>query len=292
MNHPLYNQSASNRPLGRGLSALIPPKGEKGEDVRRPVSAVSYLPRTQAGVSNQILHIAPSQIKTNPFQPRKMFGDRGLASLKDSIRAYGILQPLIVTQTMGGNYELVAGERRLRAARELNLTTVPVIARTARDLEKLELSLIENIQRGDLNPIERANAYYRLLDNFGLTQEEAAKRLGVARSSLNNSLRLLNLPAEIQAEIASGKVSEGQAKIMLGVQDEKQQKKLFEKVRQGDLTVGEVEKEARRINIKSHTRIIKKDPQFQDWEQTLQRQLGTRVSIRRRGQTGGVVEIE
>ena len=233
MNHPLYNQSASNRPLGRGLSALIPPKGEKGEDVRRPVSAVSYLPRTQAGVSNQILHIAPSQIKTNPFQPRKMFGDRGLASLKDSIRAYGILQPLIVTQTMGGNYELVAGERRLRAARELNLTTVPVIARTARDLEKLELSLIENIQREDLNPIERANAYYRLLDNFGLTQEEAAKRLGVARSSLNNSLRLLNLPAEIQAEIASGKVSEGQAKIMLGVQDEKQQKNYLKKSGKG-----------------------------------------------------------
>lgn len=292
MNHPLYNQPMNNRTLGRGLGSLIPSKEQRTTNIKKPVSQASYLPKTKAGVSNQILHVSPKQIKANPYQPRKNFEDKGLESLRNSIREHGILQPLVVTQTMGGQYELVAGERRLRAAQALSLKTVPVIVRTARDLEKLELSLVENIQRKDLNPIEKAEAYKQLMDNFSLTQEEASKRLGIARSTLNNNLRLLNLSSEIQVEIASGKISEGQAKVMLSVPDQKQQKKIFDKARTGELTVKDVEKEVRRVRVKSHTREIKKDPQVQAWERDMQQVLGTRVYIRRRGQEGGIVEIE
>ncbi|HRY63562.1 MAG TPA: ParB/RepB/Spo0J family partition protein, partial [Patescibacteria group bacterium] len=191
----------SSRPLGRGLSSLIPKKNvPSGSDNHQhsPINPASYFPKSVSGVSNQILQVPPSLIQINPYQPRQEFEPLALESLKNSIREHGIIQPLVVTQTMGGKYELVAGERRLRASRELNLKTVPVIVRTAKDLEKLELSLIENIQREDLNPIEKAEAYKQLIDNFSLTQEEAAKRLGIARSTLNNNLRLLNLPVDIQ----------------------------------------------------------------------------------------------
>ncbi|MFH1891008.1 MAG: ParB/RepB/Spo0J family partition protein [Candidatus Kuenenbacteria bacterium] len=290
MNHSLYNHS-DHKIMGRGLSSLIPNKEQKTSQVRGPVSSASYFPKSNAKVSNQILHVSPSQIQVNPYQPRKNFRERELEGLKDSIRQHGILQPLIATQTMGGKYELVAGERRLRAALDLSLKSVPVIVRTARDLEKLELSLIENLQREDLNSIEKAEGYKRLLDNFNLTQEEVAKRLGIARSSLNNTLRLLNLPDEVQFEIASGKVSEGQAKLLLGVslQD---QKKMLNKITMSHLTVKDVEREIRQIKIKPHIRTIKKDSQIKDWENKMQQVLGTRVFIRKRGQRGGLIEIE
>ncbi len=290
MNHPLYNQQNS-KTLGRGLSSLIPNKEQKAGQARGPVSSASYFPKSKTRVSNQILHVSPRQIQANPYQPRKTFRERELENLKNSIKEHGILQPLVVTQTMGGKYELVAGERRLRASLDLSLKSVPVIVRTARDLEKLELSLIENLQREDLNPIEKAGGYKRLLDNFNLTQEEAAKRLSVARSTLNNTLRLLNLPSEVQMEIASGKISEGQAKLLLGISPE-EQKNVLNKMKTSDLTVKDVEREVKQIKIKPHTRIIKKDPQILDWENRMQGILGTKVFIRKRGQQGGVVEIE
>jgi len=281
-----------NNSLGRGLSSLIPKKDSATNNVRQPVSAVSYLPKTNTGVANQILYIAPAQIQINPYQPRQKFNEVALESLKNSIKEHGVLQPLIVTQTMGGKYELIAGERRLRAARELNLTKVPIIVRTAKDLEKLELSLIENIQREDLNAIEKAVAYKRLIDNFHLTQEQAAQRLGIARSTLNNALRLLQLPDEIQYNLVSGKLSESQAKLILSLNNEQDQQKIFKRTQQNNLTVKDVERDVRRIKVKTHTRQIKKDPQTTNWESQLQQALGTRVKIRKRGQQGGVVEIE
>ena len=281
----------SQKPLGRGLSSLIPRKDDS-QDIRRPVSPAAYFPKIKSGVSNQILHIPPAQIGLNPYQPRQKFTDGSLEELKNSIKQHGILQPLIVTQTMGGKYELVAGERRLRAARELNLRTVPVITRTAKDLEKLELSLIENIQRQDLNPIERAESFKRLIDNFHLTQEEAAKRLGIARSTLNNTIRLLQLPVDIQQAVASGKISESQAKLILSLPDAEQQQKIFNKTKNVQLTVKDIEREVRRVKVKAHVRNLKKEPQFENWEQKLQQILGTRVSIRRRGKQAGVIEIE
>jgi len=290
LNQNLHN----NKPLGRGLNSLIPKKNSftLSDKVKRPVSSAAYFPKNNAGQANQIIHVSPNQIIINPYQPRQKFGEHALESLKKSIQQHGILQPLVVTQTMGGKYELVAGERRLRAAKELNLKKVPVIVRTVKDLEKLELSLIENIQREDLNPIEKANAYKQLIDNFHLTQEETAKRLGIARSTLNNTLRLLQLPPEIQKDIASGKISEGQAKLILSLNNPQQQQKIIQRAKQANYTVKDVEREVKRIKVKSHIRQIKKDPQINAWERELQQSLGTKVSIRKRGQQGGVIEIE
>jgi ParB family chromosome partitioning protein len=291
----LPNNDNSSRPLGRGLSSLIPKKSNplsSSPDHHQSVNPASYFPKSSAGVANQIVHIPPTLIQINPYQPRKEFLPQALESLKNSIHEHGIIQPLVVTQTMGGKYELVAGERRLRAAKELNLKTVPVIVRTAKDLEKLELSLIENIQREDLNAIEKAEAYRRLIDDFNLTQEEAAKRLGIARSTLNNNLRLLNLPIDIQRALASGKISESQAKLILGVDKEEDQAKIFHRAKEGNLTVKDVEREVKKIKVKSYLRTTKKDPQIVFWENKLSSALGTRVTIRHRGESGGSLEIE
>jgi len=291
MNHPLYNNQKNNKSLGRGLSSLIPDQGKRQSRTRQAVEGAPYFPKKNKGISNSILYINPRNIKANPYQPRKDFNEKAINDLKDSIRKYGILQPLIVTQTMAGGYELVAGERRLRAALELNLKSVPVIARTARDLEKLELSLIENIQREDLNPIERAKAYKQMIDNFGLTQEQAASRLGVARSSLNNSLRLLSLSSEVQTDIANARISEGQAKAMLSLPVKKRES-VFKKAKQSGMTVRDIENEAKKIKIKSHTRIVNKNLQHKSLEGDMQRFLSTRVLIKNRGKQGGIIEIE
>ena len=278
--------------LGRGLASLIPKREDLNKNIRGPISTASYLPKTNFGVSNQIIHISPNQININPYQPRQNFNESAQENLRNSIKEHGIIQPLIVVQTMAGKYELVAGERRLRAAKELNLKTVPVIVRTAKDLEKLELSLIENIQREDLNPIERAKGCQQLIENFHLTQEEAAKRLGIVRSTLSNTLRLLQLPADIQMALASGKISESQAKLILGLADENVQQKIFNKTKHAALTVKDIEREVKRVKVKAHTRDVKQDPQIKNWQYQLQQILGTKVSIRRRGSQGGVVEIE
>jgi len=186
----------------------------------------------------------------------------------------------------------VAGERRLRAAKELNLKTVPVIVRTAKDLEKLELSLIENIQREDLNPIERAKGCQQLIENFHLTQEEAAKRLGIVRSTLANTLRLLHLPVNIQIALANSEISEGQAKLIVGVAGDNVQQKIFDKTKHNNLTVKDTEREIKRVKVKTYTRLIKKDPQIENWEYQLRQILATKVNIRKRGSQGGIVEIE
>ena len=151
--------------------------------------------------------------------------------------------------------------------------------------------MIENIQREDLNPIEKAEAYKQLIDDFNLTQEEAAKRLGIARSTLNNSLRLLNLPVDIQTALSSGKISESQAKLILGVGEE-EQKKIFHRAKEGNLTVKEVEREVKKVKVKSYLRSTKKDSQLVYWENKLSSALGTKVSIHMRGQSGGAIEIE
>jgi ParB family transcriptional regulator, chromosome partitioning protein len=287
------NLNAPARPLGRGLSSLIPRKTDNFAAAnRQPVSAASYLPKNNAGVSNQIFYIHPAEIVMNPYQPRQNFDQPSLENLKNSIREHGIIQPLVVTQTMGGKYELIAGERRLRAARDLGMKKVPVIVRTAKDLEKLELSLIENIQREDLNPIEKAESYQQLIDNFHLTQEEAAKRLGIARSTLNNTLRLLQLPDDIQHALVSGRLSEGQAKLILSLNDAKEQERIFHKIKDNNFTVKDVEREVKHVKVKSYTRETKKDPQLKAWESEMQSVLGTKVAIRKRGFSGGVVEIE
>lgn len=280
--------------LGRGLQSLIPKKGS-GTGASGAVTPHA-VPREEK--RKEIREVPPSSIKENPHQPRKTFEEQGLADLVESIRVHGILQPLVVTVNKQGEYELIAGERRLRAARQLHLKSVPVIVRTAGELEKLELSLIENIQRKDLNPIERAVAYQKLIHDFSLTQEEAARRLGKSRSVVANTLRLLQLPGVIQKAIAEGKVTEGQAKVILELQDEDKQLTLFERIQKEGLTVRDVERVVKRTKrvgagfISARRVQTRGLPlQYHDYEQQLSESLGTKVSIRKKGK-GGMIEIE
>ena len=288
--------------LGRGLSSLI--NNNPNLQNRPSISAndLSYLPKIKKGVANQILALNVNQIKTNPHQPRQDFAEIPLNDLVASIKEHGILQPLLVTETLAGEYELIAGERRLRAAKIAGLNEVPVIIRSAKDLEKLELSLIENIQRQDLNPIEKARSYKKLTEEFGLTHDEAAKRLGISRAQFSNFLRLLNLPDNVQKGLtvlkgakkllAENKISLGQAKVLLEVKDANKREQIYRQAAATGMTVEDTKKQVDKVKVHAYIREIKKDPQIRDWEIKMQEKLNTKVSIRRRGSWGGIIEIE
>ena len=193
--------------LGKGLSSLIPPKIDK--EIFSKASAI--LPGEE-----RISQIPVDKIKANPHQPRSNFDHESLEDLTNSIKEHGILQPLILAPA-GNNYQVIAGERRWRAAQLLNLKTVPAVVREMEEQQKLELALVENIQRQDLNPIEEAVAFQRLIDEFSLTQEEVSRRVGKSRAAVANTLRLLSLPAAIQKALMSGKINFSAARIIAGL---------------------------------------------------------------------------
>lgn len=280
----------NSKSLGRGLSSLIG-ADSASKSTPNPVTA-PYFPKTHGGISNQILEIPLTKITANPHQPRTDFKEIPLNDLVTSIRHHGILQPLVATQTLAGKYELIAGERRLRAAQIAGLKTVPVIVRTAKELEKLQLSLIENIQRQDLNPIEKAFSYKKMIDEFGLTHEEAASKLGTSRSSFSNLIRLLSLPPDIQQGITAGKISLGQAKVLLEVKNSKQQEQLYKNAIRTGSTVSDTQHQVNKIKIKTHTRTSKKEPRLKSWEDELGAKLNTRASIKKRGDWGGFIQLE
>lgn len=267
-------------PLGKGLGSLIPPK-EGPAEVAAERKASGY---KKAG--QEVLEIKVTEVGLNPEQPRQHINHKELENLVRSVKQHGVLQPIIVTEKEGG-YELVAGERRLRAAKIAGLATVPAIARRASDLEKLELALIENIQRADLNPIERAAAYDKLVKEFGLTQEQAAEKMGISRPSFANTVRLLGLPAEIQKALADGKISEGHAKVILSLPEEKEQMKYFRDATENRLSVRSLESEVGGGKPAKKRRSAY-DPQLRDWEASLQEALNTRVMINMRGERGKV----
>ena len=265
--------------LGRGLNSLIPPRSQAG-----PNNTAAPVPeRAESGV----LEVPPEAIAVNPRQPRQKFADQGMAELCESIREYGIIQPLIVSPEKDG-YELIAGERRLRAARTLGLKKVPVILRRAKEQEKLEVALIENIQRENLNPIELAEAYRQLIDEFSLTQEQVAKRVGKSRPVVTNSLRLLSLPEEIRLALIEGRVSEGHAKYLAGFDSENKQMGLFRKILNGKLTVADTDKAARQMGGTKAAR-IKINYGDKDKEFALREFFGAKAEIRRRGRGGQII---
>lgn len=278
--------------LGRGLSSLIGETTTNQPKYNASAPDLPYLPKTKKGVNNQVLYLNVNRIKTNPYQPRQEFADIPLQDLVASIREHGIIQPLLVTETLAGEYELIAGERRLRASKIAGLKEVPVIVRTVKDLEKLELSLIENIQRQDLNAIEKAESYKKLVDEFGLTHEEAAKRLGISRAQFSNFLRLLTLPVEAQKGLAEGKISLGQAKVILEVKDNNKREQIYRQATTTNMTVEDTKKQVAKVKVNSYTREIKKDPQLKNWEMMMQEKLNTKISIKKRGSWGGIIEIE
>ena len=259
--------------LGKGLGALLP----------------SQEPRS-SGLDQSIQMVPITQILANQFQPRKIFVQEDLESLAESIKENGILQPILVRRKGDGVYELIAGERRLRAAKLASLSKVPVVIRNSKNDESTILALVENLQRKDLNPMEEAKAYSQLIGEFSLTQEQVAEKVGRERSSVANILRLVSLPSEIQRLIELEKITMGHAKVILGFGNSKMQIVLANRIVRDQLSVRNVEQ-----LIKNNPSLLKKVPKkgkavsspnsYTTVEEQLQKQLGTKVTIRskRRG---------
>ncbi len=277
--------------LGRGLSSLIPGKPADAAPAPKPVASPSELPKgavETVPAGDRILHVPPSDIVANPFQPRRDFHPEELEELVASVKEFGILQPLVVTEKANGMFELIAGERRLRSAKEAGLKKVPVIVRTATEQQKLELALIENIQRADLSPIEEAHSYAKLMEEFGLTQEKVAERVGKSRSVIANTLRLLNLPAEMQLALSDGRISMSAARVLCGMDDAKERKAMFDRMLQGDFNVRQAEAASRERKGAGRGRSSVKDVNLMAVEEELRRVLGTKVAVQKKGPNGRI----
>ncbi|MBI3997340.1 MAG: ParB/RepB/Spo0J family partition protein [Candidatus Omnitrophica bacterium] len=231
------------------------------------------------------------QIRAGRFQPRTAISDAGLEDLKASIKRSGVIEPVIVRPLAHGTYEVVAGERRLRATQALNIPEIPAIIRTLSDKETLEVSLIENIQRENLNPLEEAKGYERLLHEFGYTQEDVASAVGKDRATVSNLLRILALPQEIRQGLSEGRVTLGHAKALLSVEDTTKQLALYRHVLRSGLSVRQAEAGARADAGGARRRVRQADPHARTLEEELQRTLGTRVHIHGR-KKGGRITID
>jgi len=256
--------------LGRGLNSLIPTSSGKIREER--VMEIAK----EIGRGEEVIDIPLEKIEPNPYQPRKEFSHLSQEELINSIKEYGIIEPLILTKGEQDKYQIIAGERRFRAAQFLGMKTVPGIVRQASEIEKLEISLLENVQRRDLNPIEKAKAYQRLIDEFNLTEEEIAKKMGKARSTISNTLRLLSLPLAVQGAIGEEKISEGHAKALMSLEDKDKQEMLLRRILGLGLTVRETEK------MSKGKRVYKKielDPEILEKEKKLADSLGVKVKI-------------
>jgi ParB family transcriptional regulator, chromosome partitioning protein len=260
---------AQRRALGRGLEALIP-----------------------AGDPSGVLQVRVEEISAGSLQPRRSMNDSKLNELASSIKAHGVLLPILLRRE-SGRLEVVAGERRLRAARMAGLEVVPALVKEFTSSQALEVALVENLQREDLNPIEQAEAYLRLQDEFGLTQEEVARRVGRDRSSVANALRLLKLPKPIQADLVEGTLSEGHARALLGLDRPADQIRARDEAIRRGLTVRATEALVRRLKQvgSPQRRPIASEPTIQAAEDALRQALGTKVQICRKGK-GGTIEVE
>jgi ParB family transcriptional regulator, chromosome partitioning protein len=259
--------------LGRGLGALIPDAGAPAEAAVHEVDV--------------------DLIISNPQQPRSVFEPEALAELAQSIREHGVIQPLIVSRREGdsaGIYQLIAGERRLLAARQAGLKFVPVVVKEASPQALLELALVENLQREDLGPLEEAAAFRRLAEDFGLTQDAIAARVSRSRSAVTNTLRLLTLPPEIQASLARGEITAGHGRAILGLEDPADQLRLWQRIVEGALTVRDAEGLARKAapRLKKAPSSRRRSPDLAAIEERLRAGLGTRVEISRSARGGRV----
>jgi ParB family chromosome partitioning protein len=267
--------------LGRGLSALIPGAPEAGE------------------AASGLMEVPVNAVAPNPKQPRTRFDDETIATLAASIREVGILQPLVVRRAGDGRYELIAGERRLRAAKAAGLASVPIVLRDSEDADLLREALIENIHREDLNPIEQAEAFKALLGELGLKQEELADRVGVSRSHIANTIRLLALPLDVQQLLADEKITAGHARAVLSLGDKEAMTSLATRIAAEDLSVRQTEDVVRRfLEVPQATEdkmrvaesmTAKPDANLAEVEEILSEQLATRVSIQMGAKRGKVV---
>ena len=260
--------------LGRGLDALLPP------------IKLASMPESQ-----DVQHLRVDAIVPNRYQPRQAFPLQGLEELSASLKQSGLLQPILVRRKGDGIYELISGERRWRAAKEAGLETIQSVIRNCGDEESVILALVENLQRADLNPMEMARAYHRMMNEFGLTQDIIAQRVGCERSSIANVVRLINLPSEIQQLIETNQLSIGHAKVILGLPSKNEQLRVAQLVVSQVLSVRETEKliESSPVAKKRGTKELRRTP-WSDVEERLQKRLGTKVIIQK-GRRGGKIVI-
>ncbi len=287
--------STQQRGLGRGLSALIPTNVDRPADEGGLPPPDS--PRRRTGVDTVDIDL----IVPNPEQPRSTFEPQKLEDLAQSIREHGVLQPVVVSEVDSGTglttFQLIAGERRLQAARMAGVTRMPVVIREAAGAELLEIALVENLVREDLNPIEEAMAFKRLNDEFGLKQEHIAKRVGRSRGTVTNTLRLLLLPKEIIDSIVSGQITEGHARALLAIEHERERLDVWRKIISDELTVRQAEEIAKSLKAASTPaghggpkKPARIDPNVRALEDDLRHALGTPVSVRK-GANGGTITI-
>ena len=266
--------------LGRGLGALIPDQ---------PVSDVSSVKE-----DSQLIEVRITDVKPNPYQPRLKFDPLALAELKESIREKGLIQPITVRRK-NSHFELIAGERRLRAALEAGLEKIPAyIMKVESKEEMLELALVENVQREKLNPIEQASAFQRLIDECNLTQDEVAQKIGKERSTITNLMRLLRLPRNIQESVEKGEISVGHARTLLALDSKEEQIGLWQKLLKNDYSVRRLEKLVKELNEVRPPKPVdskKKSVHIQKIEEKLRNLFGTKVMVRTKS-NGGLIEIE
>jgi ParB family chromosome partitioning protein len=262
------------RALGRGLDALIPAAESRAGATEIPIA----------------------QVSPNPHQPRQTITEESLAELAVSIREHGVIQPLVVTQA-GDEYQLIAGERRWRAAQLAGLVTVPAIIKQTTPQQMLELALVENVQRADLNPLEEASAYRQLMDEFGLTQEEVAERVGKSRTAVANTVRLLRLPDDLKEALATGRISEGHARALLSLPTARLQRQALATIEKRGLNVRQTEDLVRQLQAELEESADDKtvrepplSPQDRDAVEKFQARLGTKVNLVR-GKKGGRLVI-
>jgi ParB family chromosome partitioning protein len=275
--------------LGRGLSSLIPKNNTQGSDNNFKVKTNDKEQKinTKSKVQ-QIVYMPVDKIVPNINQPRVDFGEHEMEELVNSIKVFGIINPVVVTKAKNNKYEIIAGERRFRAAKIAGLKNIPVIIRKVNNQEKLELALIENIQRKDLTPIEEAQSFRQLLDEFDMTHENIADRLSRSRSDISNTLRLLDLPKEIRQALHKGHITKGHAKAILALRTEREQKNLFKKIFINNLNVREAELLTKK---KKPGSLVKKqkDYFFIQKERQLQDALDTKVVIQPKSRGGKIV---
>ncbi|MBQ8327911.1 MAG: ParB/RepB/Spo0J family partition protein [Lachnospiraceae bacterium] len=278
---------ATPRGLGKGLDSLIPSSKPAAKE-----KAVSVEKESKTGNAETIVKI--TKIEPNREQPRKNFDEDALLELSESIKQFGLLQPILV-QDRKDHYEIIAGERRWRAAKLAGLKEVPVIIRNYTEQEIVEIALIENIQREDLNPIEEALAYKRLLDEFNLKQDEVAERVSKSRTAVTNSIRLLKLCDEVQQMVVNDMISTGHARAIISVEDPEKQYLLAQRIFDEKLSVREVEKLIKDMNKPAKVKKVTDETLnliYQELEENLKQKLSTKVSVVSKGSGTGKIEIE
>ncbi|HEY0094275.1 MAG TPA: ParB/RepB/Spo0J family partition protein [Archangium sp.] len=287
----MLNGDKQKRALGRGLSALIP---QAAPPPSAAAAAVVVPPEPPAPPKGSVLKLPIEAIHRDTLQPRRHFDEEKLRELTESIKAQGVLMPVLVRKD-GEGYKIIAGERRWRASQLAGLHEIPAIVREVTEVEAFELALVENLQRADLNPMEEAEGYHRLVEEFGLTQELVAQRVGKERSTVANALRLLGLPPEVKEMVAVGHLSAGHARALLGVPRIPEMNELAQQVAARKLSVRDTEKlvqQAKGTKAKDSGKPQKQSPQVKALTEELQRILGTKVRLVEKSSGKGTIEVD